>query len=83
MSIYMKKGDALDRGSYRGLKLTEQAMKGVERITDSLIRQVVSSLLTIPSLVLFQEEAEQMQSLSSNSCRRNIILWASGFIWLS
>ena len=44
MSIYMEKGDALDRGSYRGLKLTEQAMKGVERITDSLIKQVVSSL---------------------------------------
>ena len=79
----MGKGDALDRGKYRGLKLTEQAMKGIERIAVSLIRQVVSSLLTIPSLVLFQAEAQQMQSLSSTSCRRNIILKASGFIRLS
>ena len=34
--------DALDRGNYRGLKLTEQAMKILERIVDGLIRQVVS-----------------------------------------
>ena len=29
-------------GNYRGLKLTEQAMKILERIVDGLIRQVVS-----------------------------------------
>ena len=40
--LYMGKGDALDRGNYRGLKLTEQAMKGIERIADSLIRQMMS-----------------------------------------
>ena len=38
----MGKGDVLDRGNYRGLKLTEQAMKILERIVDGLIRQVVS-----------------------------------------
>ena len=36
------KGDALERGNYRGLKLTEQVMKVLERIVDGLIRQVVS-----------------------------------------
>ena len=36
------KGDALDRGNYRGLKLTEQAMQILERIVDGLISQVVS-----------------------------------------
>ena len=36
------KADALDRGNYRGFKLTEQAMKILERIVDGLIRQVVS-----------------------------------------
>ena len=41
--LYMDKGDALDRGNYRGLKLTEQAIKILERIVDGLIRQVVSS----------------------------------------
>lgn len=40
--LYKGKGDALDRGNYRGLKLTEQAMKVIERIADSLIRQVVA-----------------------------------------
>ena len=39
---YKDKGDALDRGNYRGLKLTEQAMKILERMVDGLIRQVVS-----------------------------------------
>ena len=39
---YKGKGDALDRGNYHGLKLTEQVMKVLERIVDGLIRQVVS-----------------------------------------
>ena len=40
--LYKSKGDALDRGNYRALKLTEQAMKILEMIVDGLIRQVVS-----------------------------------------
>ena len=40
--LYKGKGDALDRGNYPGLKLTEQAMKILERIVNGLIRQVVS-----------------------------------------
>ena len=32
----------MDRGNYRGLKLTEQAIKILERIVNGLIRQVVS-----------------------------------------
>ena len=40
--LYKGKGDALDRGNYRGLKLTEHVMKIIERIVDSLIRQLVS-----------------------------------------
>ena len=40
--LYKGKGEALDRGNYRGLKLTEQAMKVIERIVDSLIRQKVT-----------------------------------------
>ena len=38
--LYKGKGDALDRGNYRGLKLTEQAMKILERIVDGLKGQV-------------------------------------------
>ena len=33
----------MERGNYRGLKLTEQVMKVLERIVDGLIRQVVST----------------------------------------
>ena len=40
--LYKGKGDALERGNYRGLKLTEQVMKVLERIVDGHIRQVVS-----------------------------------------
>ena len=35
--LYESKSDALDRGNYRGLKLTKQAMKILERIVDGLI----------------------------------------------
>ena len=40
--LYKGKGDSLERGNYHGLKLTEQVMKILERIVDSLIRQLVS-----------------------------------------
>ena len=43
VSLYKGKGDAVDRGNYRGLKLTEQVMEVLERIVDGLIRQVVST----------------------------------------
>ena len=34
--------DALDQASYRGLELTEPAMKFIERIAYSLVRQVMT-----------------------------------------
>ena len=40
--LYKGKGDALERGNYRGLQLIEQVMKVLERIVDCLIRQLVS-----------------------------------------
>ena len=40
--LYKGKCDALDRSTYWGLKLTEQAIKIIERIVEGLIRQVVS-----------------------------------------
>ena len=66
--LYKGKGDALERGNYRGLKLTEQVMKILERIVDALIRQLVS----IPSLASSQAEGLQTQSLLSGSCKRSI-----------
>ena len=40
--LYKGKGNTLERGNYRGLKLTELVMKILERIVDGLIRQLVS-----------------------------------------
>ena len=39
--IYKGKGDALNCGSYRGVKLLEHGMKVVERVLDRRIRDVV------------------------------------------
>ena len=39
--LYKRKGDALERGNHRGLKLTEQVKKVLERIMDGN-RQLVS-----------------------------------------
>ena len=44
VSLYKKgKGDALERGNYLGLKLTEQFMKVLKRTVDGLIGQLVST----------------------------------------
>ena len=41
VNLYKGKGDALNRGNYRGLKLIDQVMKVLERVVESLIRQRV------------------------------------------
>ena len=41
VNLYKGKGDALNRGNYRGLKLFEQVMKVLERVVEGLIRQRV------------------------------------------
>ena len=40
--LYKGKGDALERGNYCGLKMTEQVIKVLERIVEGLIRELVS-----------------------------------------
>ena len=41
LNLYKGKGDALERGNYRGLKLTDQVMKLLEHLLDFFIREVV------------------------------------------
>lgn len=41
VSLFKGKGDALNRGNYRGLKLIDQVMKVLERVVEGLIRQRV------------------------------------------
>ena len=40
LNLYKGKGDALERGNYRGLKLTDQVMKLLERVLDSFIPEM-------------------------------------------
>ena len=42
INIYKGKGDALERGNYRGLKLLDHVMKGVERVIEKIIRERIS-----------------------------------------
>ena len=42
MNLYKGKGEALDRGNYCGLKLTDQVMKQLEHILDFNIREMVN-----------------------------------------
>jgi hypothetical protein len=42
INLYKGKGDALDRGSYRGLKLTDQAIKLMDCVLDIFIRRMVN-----------------------------------------
>ena len=42
LNLYKSKGEALDRGNYRGLKLTDQVMKLLERVLDFNIRKMVN-----------------------------------------
>ena len=40
--IYKRKGDVLNCGSYRGIKLVEHAMKIVKRILEKRLRDIVN-----------------------------------------
>ena len=41
LNLYKGKEEALDRGNYRSLKLTDQVMKLLDRMLDSFIRNMV------------------------------------------
>ena len=41
LPIYEGKGDPMECGSYRGIKILEHAMKVVERISENRIRQQI------------------------------------------
>ena len=70
--LYKGKGDALERGNYRGLKLTEQVMKVLDGNVDGLIRQVLFMIEIICWYTPSQVEAQQMESLLSGSCKKSI-----------
>lgn len=42
INFYKDKGEALERGNYRGLKLLDQVMKALERVLEKKICEMVS-----------------------------------------
>ena len=52
VNLYTGKGDALNRGNYRGLKLIEQVMKVLERVVEGLIRQRIESVASCLAVAL-------------------------------
>ena len=72
--LYKGKGDALDRGNYRGLELTEQAMKVIERIAYS--RQVVTIYWS--TLGGLYADALDIIADSIGECVRRLLTWKEG-----
>ena len=72
--LYKEKGDALDRGNYRGLELTEQAMKVIERIAYSL--QVVT--INWSTLGGLYSDALDIIADSMGECVRRLPNWKEG-----
>ena len=72
--LYKEKGDALDRGNYRGLELTEQAMKVIERIAYSLM-VVTINWSTLGGLYA---DAFDIIADSMGECVRRLLTWKEG-----
>ena len=66
----------MDRGNYRGPKLTEQAMKVIERIAYSLIRQVVT--INWSTLGGLHADALVIITDSMEECVRRLLTWKEG-----
>ena len=73
LNLYKGKGDALEQGNYRGLKLTDQVMKLLERVLDSFIREMVDIDAMQFGFVPL------MLSSSSANCKRSTSLQTSHF----
>ena len=67
--LYKGKGDTLERGNYRSLKLTDRSWKSWRGLWKASSGSWCQS--TIPSLASSQAEALQTQSLLSGSCKRS------------
>jgi len=71
VTIYKQKGDALECGNYRGIKLLEIALRVYERVIERRIRERVHDYISTPvSLDSCQEEEPLIQFLFSAKCRK-------------
>ena len=80
VNVYKGKGDALECGSYRGIKLVEHAMKILERVIERRVRNVVK--IDSMQFGFMPGKAQQMQFSLFASYRRNIWQGIKNFGWL-
>ena len=67
--IYNQKGDPLECGNFRGIKLLEHGMKMFEKIVERRLRKLI--IATTCNWDLVQGKVQQMQYLSYNNCKKN------------
>ena len=77
VNLYKGKGDALNRGIYRGLKLIEQVMKVLERVVEEELRSMRCNVASCLAVAL------PMQFLLYVSYRRSTWLPTSCSTWPS
>ena len=90
LNLYKGKGDALERGNYRGLKLTDQVMKLVEHVLEIQIRQMINinemqfgfvpGRGTTDAIFIIRELQEKQQSINlsilpSLTWRKHLIVY--------
>ena len=70
-NLYKGKGDAMDRGNYRGLKMTDQVMKTLEHVLESYVHVMLDINGMQFGFMRCQEEALLMLSSYPVRCRRS------------
>ena len=75
LNLYRVKVEGLDGGNCRGLKLTDQAMKLLERVLDFYIREIMNVIIKLMrcSLALFLVGVPLTPSSLFDSCRRSTL----------
>ena len=76
LNLYTGKGGALNRGNYRGLKLTEHVMKVMERIVDELIRQIIKIDEMQFAIFIIRQLQEKFLSMKDPSGKNRTLYFA-------
>ena len=71
LSTYIGKGDVLDCGSHRGIKLIDHVLKVLERLVEKKVKSKGTLDSTVCSLDLLRENRQRRPYSSRGRCKRN------------